>query len=299
LEPNQKQPSDCKKYPFIEEKMKVEDVVDDWVASPPYLYFKLKEVIEDPESSFKDIGEVILHDPALSARILKISNSPLFNPESEVETIEHALTFIGMNQLEELVLGTAVMESFKGIPVDVIDINSFWKHSIACALTARLIVEHLRESDAERFYLLGILHDIGSLVIYKKVPKAAKEALRLSEDSSKFLYQVETQVHGFNHAEAGAALFHAWKLPARLIEVVAFHHEPLKAKNYSRDASIIYLADIISHELDLQGTGEGFSPPIDEEILQSFGLTLLDVSTIKKQLKDKFEQTAEVFLSSS
>ena len=279
--------------------MKVEDVVDDWVASPPNLYFKLKKVTEDPDSSFKDIGEVILHDPALSARILKISNSPLFNPESEVETIEHALTFIGMNQLEELVLGTAVMESFKGIPVDVIDINSFWKHSIACALTARLIVEHLRESDAERFYLLGILHDIGSLVIYKKAPKAAKEALQLSEDSSKFLFQVETQVHGFNHAEAGAALFHAWKLPARLIEVVACHHEPTKAKSYSRDASIIHLADIISHELDLQGTGEGFSPPIDEKILKSVGLTSRDVSTIKRQLKGQFEQTAEVFLSSS
>lgn len=187
--------------------MKVEDVVDNWVASPPYLYFKLKEVIEDPDSSFKDIGEVILHDPALSARILRISNSPLFNPESEVETIEHALTFIGINQLEELVLGTVVMEIFKGILVDVIDINSFWKHSITWALTARLIAEHINESDLERFYLLGILHDMGSLVIYEKAPKAAKEALQLSEESSKYLFQVETQVHGFSHAKQGLLYF--------------------------------------------------------------------------------------------
>lgn len=235
--------------------MKIEDVVDDWVASPPDLYFKLKEVIEDPESSFKDIGGVILHDPALCARILKISNSPLFNPESEVETIEHALTFIGMNQLEELVLGTVVMETFKGIPVDLIDINSFWKHSIACALTARLIAEHINEPDRERFYLLGILHDIGSLVIYKKAPKAAKQALDLSEEGSKPLFEVETQVHGFNHAEAGAALFHAWRLPERLIEVVACHHSPRKSKKYLRDASIIQLADIISQGIGFAGNG--------------------------------------------
>ncbi len=279
--------------------MKVEDVVDDWVASPPDLYFKLKEVIEDPESSFKDIGGVILHDPALCARILKISNSPLFNPESEVESIEHALTFIGMNQLEELVLGTAVMEGFKGIPVDVIDINSFWKHSIACALTARLIAEHIHEADKERFYLLGILHDIGSLVIYKKAPKAAKEALQLSEENSKYLYQIETQVHGFNHAEAGAALFHAWNLPERLIEVVACHHAPMQAKTFSKDASIIHLADIISHELDFKGTGEGYSPPMDTNIMKDVGLTPKDVSHLKEQLNDQFEQTAEVFLSSS
>ena len=279
--------------------MKIEDVVDDWVASPPDIYFKLKDVVEDPESSFKDIGAVILHDPALCARILKISNSPLFNPESEVETIEHALTFIGMNQLEELVLGTTVLESFRGIPVDVIDINSFWKHSIACALTARLIAEHIHESDHERFYLLGILHDIGSLVILKKAPKAAKEALRLSEESSRSLFQVETEVHGFNHSEAGAALFHAWKLPERLVEVVACHHSPKQSKNFSRDATIIHLADLISHELDLQGTGEGFAPPIDDALLQNVGLTPKDVSKIKKQLVEQFEQTAEVFLSSS
>lgn len=191
------------------------------------------------------------------------------------------------------------MESFKGIPVDVIDINSFWKHSIACALTARLIAEHIHESDMDRFYLLGILHDIGSLVIYKKVPKAAKEALQLSEESSKSLFQIETQVHGFNHAEAGAALFHAWKLPERLIEVVACHHDPVQAKSYSRDASIIHLADVISHEIDLEGTGEGFTPPLDEKILESVGLTAIDVSVINSQLKDQFEKTAEVFLSSS
>ncbi|MZG53314.1 MAG: HDOD domain-containing protein [Nitrospinae bacterium] len=278
--------------------MKVEDIVDDWVASPPDLYFKLKKVIENPESSFKDIGEVILHDPALSARILKISNSPLFNPESQVETIEHALTFIGMNQLEELVLGTAEMESFKGIPVDLIDINSFWKHSIGCALGARLIAEYIHEPEKDRFYLLGILHDIGSLVIYKKAPKAAKEALELSEASSKSLFQVEAQVHGFNHAEVGAALFQAWKLPERLIEVVANHHTPLQSKNYSRDATIIHLADIISHELDLQGAGEGYAAPLDENLLKDLKLTQKDISRLKIQLKDQFEETAEVFLSS-
>ena len=90
------------------------------------------------------------------------------------------ICFIGMNQLEELVLGTAVMENFKGIPTDLIDINSFWKHSIGCALAARLIAEHIREPGKDRFFLLGILHDIGSLIIYKKAPKVAKKVLELS-----------------------------------------------------------------------------------------------------------------------
>ena len=106
--------------------MKIEEIVDDWAAMPPDHYFRLQKVIDNPRSSFKAIAEVILHDPALSARILKVANSPFFNPGFKVESIDRALTFIGMNQLEELVLGTAVMESFKDIPTDLIDINAFW-----------------------------------------------------------------------------------------------------------------------------------------------------------------------------
>ena len=170
--------------------MKIEDIVDDWAAMPPDLYFKLQKVIDNPRSSFKAIAEVILHDPALSARILKVANSPFFNPGFKVESIDRALTFIGMSQLEELVLGTAVMESFKDIPTDLIDINAFWKHSIGCALGARLIAEHIREPGKDRFFLLGILHDIGSLIIYKKSPKAAQQALELSEKNSEFYHQI-------------------------------------------------------------------------------------------------------------
>ena len=280
--------------------MNLDEIVDDWAAMPPNHYFKLKKVIENPRSSFKAIGEVILLDPALSARILKVANSPFFNPGFKVESIERALTFIGMDQLEELVLGTAVMGSFKDIPIDLVDVNSFWKHSIACALSARLIAEHIREPGRDRFFLLGILHDVGSLVIYKKAPEAAKRALELSEKNSEFLFQVETQIHGFNHADVAASLFRLWKLPEELVQVVAAHHTPAKSKNFSKDASIIYLADLLAHGLHLSETGEGFNPPIDDVLLNNLWkdlwLNSKDISNLQKQLKDQFEQTVLAFL---
>ena len=281
--------------------MKLEDIVDDWAAMPPDLYFKLKKVIDNPRSSFKAIGEVILHDPALSARILKVANSPFFNPGFKIESIDRALTFIGMNQLEELVLGTAVMESFKDIPTDLIDINAFWKHSIGCALGARLIAEHIREPDKDRFFLLGILHDIGSLIIYKKSPKAAQKALELSEKNSEFLFQVETQIHGFNHADVAASLFRLWKLPEELVQIIAKHHIPTQSKTFSKEVSIIYLADLLAHGLHLRGTGEGFTPPIDDVLLNNLWkdlwLTPKDISDLQKQLKDQFKETVLAFLS--
>ena len=281
--------------------MKIDEIVDDWAAMPPDLYFKLKKVIENPRSSFKAIAEVILHDPALSARILKVANSPFFNPGFKVESIDRALTFIGMNQLEELVLGTAVMESFKDIPTDLIDINAFWKHSIGCALSARLIAEHIREPGKDRFFLLGILHDIGSLIIYKKSPKAAQKALELSEKNSEFLFQVENQIHGFNHADVAASLFRLWKLPEELVQIIAKHHIPTESKTFSKESSIICLADLLAHGLNLRGTGEGFTPPIDDALLNNLWkdlwLTPKDISDLQKQLKDQFKETVLAFLS--
>lgn len=90
----------------------VDEAIKDWVHSPPYVYVKLNETLEDPRSSFKEFSSIIGGDPALSARLLKIVNSAFYGLESEVETISHALGIIGTEQLTQLVLATSVTKQF-------------------------------------------------------------------------------------------------------------------------------------------------------------------------------------------
>ena len=149
--------------------------VKDWVASPPHVYIKLNDTLKDPRSSFKEFSEIISHDPSLTARLLKIVNSSFYSFETEIETITHALTIVGTEQLTELVLATSVTSQFTHIPKQLVSMNSFWEHSIACGVAAKVIADRRGESHLESFYLAGMLHDIGSLIIYKKFPEQAKK----------------------------------------------------------------------------------------------------------------------------
>ena len=155
----------------------IQEAIKDWVVSPPHVYIKLKETLEDPRSSFREFSGIIGNDPALTARLLKIVNSSFYGLESEVETITHALGIIGTEQLTELVLATSVTEQFPNIPERLVNMDLFWKHSIACGVTAKIIASWNGERHLESYYLAGMLHDIGSLIIYKKFPDEAEKVL--------------------------------------------------------------------------------------------------------------------------
>ena len=128
---------------------------DDQLATLPEGFYKLNAAIEDPDCTFDDIGEIISIDPALTVRLLKIVNSAFLRVFTQVETITHALTIIGTDQLTQLVLATSVMNQFKGIPNDLLDMDAFWRHSITAGLAARSIAALSGEYNVERFFCGG------------------------------------------------------------------------------------------------------------------------------------------------
>lgn len=277
--------------------VKVDQIIDEWVASPPTTYFQLRQAIEDPDSSFQDFSRIISSDPGLTARLLKVVNSPFYGASSQIETIQHALTIVGVDQLSELVLATAVMRNFKGIPKSLVDMDSFWSHSISCGLASRIIAAHLGNPEVDRFNVAGMLHDLGSLVIYKKAPAQAEKALTLSKARKGYLIEAEREVMGFDHADVGASLLKAWKLPERLVEVVLFHHQPSRAKKFPEDVSVIHLADILVHQMGLGTNGERMIPPLDKKIPEKLRFSKETLTSIKTELEKVFQDTISMFLS--
>ena len=121
------------------------------IPSLPDVYYKFKEAMDNPEGSFEEISDIIATDPGLSVRLLRIVNSAYFGFPSKIETISHAIGVVGLEQLNNLVISTVIMERFKGIPDSVMNMDSFWKHSIACGLAAKIISSHKEEPNTERF----------------------------------------------------------------------------------------------------------------------------------------------------
>src|SRR5512136_1813950 len=191
------------------------------VYSLPLIYERLTEVINHPRSSIEDITRIISEDQGLTARLLKLANSPLFGYFSRIDSIGKAATIIGTQQLQAMALAVSVMEVFTGIPENLVNMKTFWQHSIACGITARALAIYRREANVERVFASGILHDVGRLVICSSMPEVFVQLLALSRNDNSLLQKIEEELLGYTHSTVGGKLLESWSIPASITEPVA------------------------------------------------------------------------------
>ncbi|MBI4384502.1 MAG: HDOD domain-containing protein [Nitrospinae bacterium] len=266
------------------------------LSSPPEIILKINEVVDDPESTFEEIAQVIKADTSLSAQLLKMVNSAFFNFPSRIDSISHAVSVIGMQQLKDLALSICIVGSFGKISPGKVDMRKFWGHSLGCAVAARVIAIHCRESNPEQFYLAGILHDIGRLILFNNFPDLAAEVEECHEVGANFLYEAERAVLGFTHSELGAALARAWNLPSFLEEAIACHHDPSQMQYPSLECAVLNVADIMVKAMELGCSGDPCVPPLSPKTWETIGISAALVPPIWKQAKRQYEKTAGFFL---
>jgi len=233
------------------------------LVSSTETYAQLDALICDPDSSIEDMAAVINTDPALVSRLLKIVNSSFYGLPSKIDTISRAITIVGIRELRTLVLATSVINSFRGIPSSLVNMDKFWRHSLACAIAARLIAEETKQPEPEQFFIAGLLHNIGSLVLYQSLPEMALEAMRSASHDNESLYDAETRIIGFHHGEVGAVLIENWGLPDKLACVARYLQYPLHAPDHKQLVATVYVASALVDSVQL---GQGVAP-VDESVL--------------------------------
>lgn len=266
------------------------------ITSLPVIFQRLDEAINDPYCDLSRIAAILSEDSSLSVRLLRLANSAMFSFPSRVETVSRAITIIGTRQLRDLVLATSVIELFRGISQEYVSMESFWRHSIASGISARVIATYRREANVERFYVLGLLHDIGRLIMYLQIPEVANRAIKLSIDNRIPLYQAERQLLDFDHAAVGSVLLRQWRLPVSLQEGVGCHHTPQLAARYPEDAATVHIADIIANAFKMGSSGEPTVPPFDESAWNRLGLTVEQLPLVAEQLAAQYSAAVDIFL---
>jgi len=261
------------------------------VYSLPFFYERLSEAINHPRSSIDDIARIITEDQGLTARILKLANSPMFGYYSRVDSITRAVTIIGTQQLRDLALASSVIKVFHGIPEELISMASFWQHSIACGIIARNLATYLRESNVERFFVAGILHDVGQLIMCTTVPDTVRALSERSRESGQLYFCAEQELLGFDHADVGCALFREWKIPTSIVEPVACHHAPALATQFPLQTAVIHLSDIICQGMQFGQSAEWFVPPLAEAAWDRLGMPISMLGTILKQSEPQIHET--------
>lgn len=256
--------------------MSASDLVQDiqGLITLPDVYLRINRLIEDPESSSADIAKVVSQDPSFTIRLLRVANSSLYNFSSKVDTVSRAVSIIGTAQIRNLALSMSVASSFGGLPNELVSMANFWRHSLLCALISHHLAAEVGCCDRDALFTAGLLHDIGELVIFNRLPEQAKDALMLVLDSQDEIAvnQAERQIIGFDHADVGGALARHWNLPPLLEECIAHHHDLSAAKRYPREAALVHLGNILALMAEVGTLDKSDVAPIDPLAWEMTGL---------------------------
>ncbi len=262
--------------------------------SLPDIYFQLSEMIRDSRFSLADIGKVVAKDPALSARLLRVVNSPFYGFQAKIDTISRAVAVVGIDDLSNLVLATTVVDRFSNIPCELIDMTSFWIRSMHCAVISRLLAKQSAVLHSERLFVAGLLHDIGSLVLSQNMPEQYLSVLRAANHDRRLLPDFELDLIGFTHADVGRELLKSWGLPESLYETIGCYLAPAEAQVHKLDAHLLHMAARLA---DSGRFADGVNTAIAEFSNQSLKLVRLSrehIATIMEQVDEEFLQMFEL-----
>lgn len=296
------------------ETIRIEDDSDDlayqWVkditglVSPPEVCIRLLDLVDSPKSTAHEIGEVISSDPNLSARLLKLVNSSFYNYSGRIETLSRAIAIVGTRELYSLAISVSAVRAFSKIPVQLINMDTFWRHSLFCGIIARYLAKRCGILHPERLFVAGLLHDIGELVLFARAPEKTRDLMLVAEGEENVLAYAEQQEFGFNHADLGGLLATLWQLPETLVESISYHHTPFDAVCSKQQAAIVKIADILADRSELGALFEsqrhqGAPLEIDNSLWRVTGLCAanFDEAQIIGDAGQQFVETAGILFA--
>ena len=238
----------------------------DGLPSLPSVYMEIDKVLKSPTARADMVGEIIARDIGLSARILKLVNSPLLGLRRVVADPVHAVAYLGVETVRDLVLSIQVFDAFSGAQRAGLDLEREFKHSTAVARLARTIAKDsgLEGPEQEQAFLAGLLHDAGQLILAAKLPEVFKRVLARMEDRHISRVEAEELELGASHAEVGAYLIGLWGMLDTVVEAIAFHHRLDDIRGFKVGVPLaLYAANVL-----LSNEAEAFRDNPDPRLLR-------------------------------
>lgn len=230
----------------------------------PVIAADLLRVIADDKASVNQLLPIIEKDPSLVLKILRVANSAYYGVPQKVDSLQQAVVLIGLADLTNLVLGFSIIKSFMNYTEDStwLDWKEFWQHSVSVGYIAQYIKSEFRLPMAGSPYSLGLLHDVGKLVLYQIAPNEFQKVANLVKKDGTPSPLAEMEIFGLDHAKSGSLLAQRWDLPSSIIETIAKHHIGTEEDSDFRAlCALIGTADYLSHRLN-----RGFISSVPEEI---------------------------------
>lgn len=276
----------------------------------PIIATKLLELTAHEETTLTEIANLIAQDMALATKVLRVANSAFYNFPQQISSINQAVSILGINAVRSLVLSFSFLSLGKKQKQSLFDLEQFWERSLVEATAAKLIFEQVSNADAEEAFTVGLLQNIGQLVLAITLPQAYNQVLeqlheqrlQASTNSSIDIEVIERELElgliGMTHSEVGYQVAKAWRLPENLLLPIKYHHQPDDYKeNNPRHRQTIraaYLANLLSL-LFYSDQPERYHKQFRQDAKQLLGLKILSVNTVLKRIDKVIDQSALFF----
>jgi len=260
----------------------------------PQIMAKILQEVSDPNASAASLEKILKNDPSFTLKILALANSSYYGATAKVANIRAAITLLGLNMIKSIALHASVSDLFR---VEVngsgFSGNELWAHSVGVGVCAKMISRRLRLGNAEDFFTLGLLHDVGLLIEHQFFSEAAGRVLKRLRPGPANLTAIEREVLGIDHEALSAMLCHKWLLPENVCTVVKFHHRPQEAPEaVRRTTAAVYVANVIVKKARFGFYYESGEVP-SEEVLSSLGIESVDLDVIQE---DFLQEASEISL---
>jgi putative nucleotidyltransferase with HDIG domain len=265
-----------------EKRSELKKIIMDTRTLPtlPGVILRLNELSESRKASVQEMARIVTSDQALSARILRLANSPSYG-FYRVSTISNAMILLGVNVVKSLALSSSFFQIMEK------DSVGLWEHSLGAGAAAGLIARKLALPEKEEISTAALLHDIGKVVISQKCREAEARIRSVVSEHRLFSREAEMEVLGTDHAEVGAWLAKCWFLPDKLSEPIAFHDDVGRAVDHRVKTAVVHVADVLIKASGFGDGGDSLVPQIQPEAWAVLGLTEQQLVELVDELEDR------------
>lgn len=220
-------------------KKKLESIRD--LPTIPIVISEVLAAIDNPNTNAAHLAELIEKDQALTARVLRIANSPFYGYSRAISTIDLAIVIMGLNTLKEIVLSLIIKRFFSKITANMFDAKQFWNYSVYCGAASKLLSKKLGYKITGEAFIAGLMHDIGFLVMIEYFKGDLQKIAQLHEHTKLSHLEAEDLIIGSTHAEIGAWIAERWNFPDNIVESIRNHHT--NYQKFNPENGIISLVD--------------------------------------------------------
>jgi HD-like signal output (HDOD) protein len=227
---------------LMEKAEQLVSTIDD-LPTIPAVATQVLQLLDNPNVQIEEVADLMLSDQVMTARVMKMLNSPVYKPTHEITSLKLALVYLGLRHIREVALTTSFISAFEK-DTSAFEISTFWEHSFGVGMVSKIIAKKIGYRDLEKAYISGIIHNLGMVFLSTYLPNEYQEVLASIKDKPVSLGDAEILRFGTSHCEIGLCMARKWNFPEAYCEVIACHHHPAEATIDPVLCAIVNISDL-------------------------------------------------------